>query len=201
MTGFKTAKFNLRGQRYEYNFERMEQVNQATGKSRAIRPPRNWRPPSAPLVPAGRTTVVNVPSGAAGTTIQVPYPGKLGAFIAVKVPVSAKPGQAMLVPVPAEPCYATEAVGSVATPARRSEWSTGAKVAGGAALVAGAGAAAVGGAILGEHIADHGWDATVDAAGDGLVDAGETIGDWAVDAGDFVVDAGEDAGDFIMDLF
>jgi hypothetical protein len=52
----------------------------------------------------------------------------------------------------------------------------------------------VGGAILGEHIAEHGLDATLEGAGDG-------IEDFAVDAGEFVVDAAEDVADFVMDLF
>merc|ERR1719353_1989069 len=181
----------------------MMQVNKGTGKSRAIRAPNKWKAPKKPLVPSGKTTVVNVPRGAPGTTIQVPYPGKQGAFIAVNVPKSAKPGQAMLVPVPDTPTYATSATlrahGSSAAPS--SGWTTGAKVAAGTAAVVGVGAAAVGGAILGDHIAEHGLDTTVDVVGDGLADAGEAIGDFAVDAGEFVVDAAEDAGDFIMDLF
>merc|ERR1719201_3208965 len=87
----------------------MVQVNKRTGKSRAIRAPNKWKAPTQPLVPPGKTTVVNVPHGAPGTTIQVPYPGKAGAFIAVNVPASAKPGQAMLVPVPDVPTYTTTA--------------------------------------------------------------------------------------------
>merc|ERR1711934_1141144 len=70
----------------------MMQVNNGTGKSRAIRAPSKWKAPTQPLVPPGKTTVVNVPRGAPGTTIQVPYPGK-----------------AMLVPVPDSPAYATTA--------------------------------------------------------------------------------------------
>jgi len=60
---------------------------------------------------------------------------------------------------------------------------------------------AVGGAVLGEHIAEEGWDATMadlgDAGGDiaeGAADAGEAAVDW-------VGDAADTAGDFIMDLF
>jgi len=205
MAGFPNAKFCLRGQNYVYDFNNMMQINKSTGKSRAIRAPNKWKAPKKPLVPPGKATVVNVPPGSPGTTIQVPYPGKPGAFIAVKVPKSAKPGQAMLVPVPDAPAYATTAAtggrGCGASPAPSAGWSTGGKVAAGTAAVVGVGAAAVGGAILGDHIAEHGLDATVDAAGDGLADAGEAIGDFAVDAGEFVVDAAEDAGDFIMDLF
>merc|ERR1719247_1047728 len=111
----------------------MMQVNNGTGKSRAIRAPSKWKAPTKPLVPPGKTTVVNVPRGAPGTTIQVPYPGKPGAFIAVNVPKSAKPGQAMLVPVPDAPTYETTATvdahGSSTSAAPSGGWSTGAKVA------------------------------------------------------------------------
>merc|ERR1719263_1815927 len=123
----------------------MVQVNKGTGKSRAIRAPNKWKAPTKPLVPPGKTTVVNVPHGAPGTTIQVPYPGKPGAFIPVNVPKSAKPGQAMLVPVPDTPTYATTATvdahGSGASAASSAGWSTGAKVAAGSAAVVGVGAA------------------------------------------------------------
>jgi len=210
MAGFPSAKFHLRGQDYQYDFKHMKQVNRSTGKTRDVRPPRRWKAPAAPIVPKGKTTVVNVPAGAPGTVIQVPYPGKPGKFIAVNVPATAKPGQAMLVPVPDEseatilatpsaPAASAPAAGAASAPPKSGGggWTTGGKV----AAVLGVGGAAVGGAILGTHIAEHGLDATVDAAGDGLADAGEAIGDFAVDAGDFVVDAGESAGDFIMDLF
>merc|ERR1719163_1305037 len=80
----------------------MVQINRDSGKERKIRQPMKWKPPSTPLVPPGPTTVINVPPGSPGTTIQVPWPGKSGQFISVNVPASAKPGQAMLVPIPAE---------------------------------------------------------------------------------------------------
>merc|ERR1719326_2848923 len=78
----------------------MVQINRDSGKERKIRQPMKWKAPSKPLVPAGPTTVINVPPGSPGTTIQVPHPRVKGAFICVNVPASAKPGQAMLVPVP-----------------------------------------------------------------------------------------------------
>merc|ERR1719156_444844 len=168
----------------------MVQINTKTRKERQIRAPRNWRPPSKPLAPAGQFTVINVPPGSPGTTIQVPHPGVKGAFIAVNVPRKAKAGQAMLVPVPAE--AAVTASGAPVKANKSSGWSTGGKIAAGTAAagaVAGVGALAVGGVLLGEHISEHGVDATVDAIGDGLTDAGEAIGDFAVDAGEFVVDA------------
>merc|ERR1719199_989630 len=80
----------------------MVQINTNTRKERQIRAPQKWKAPSKPLVPAGPTTVITVPPGSPGKTIQVPHPGVKGAFIAVNVPASAKPGQAMLVPVPSE---------------------------------------------------------------------------------------------------
>merc|ERR1719456_1099826 len=80
----------------------MVQINTDTRKERQIRAPGKWKAPSKPLVPAGPTTVITVPPGSPGTTIQVPHPGVKGAYIAVKVPRNAKVGQAMLVPVPAE---------------------------------------------------------------------------------------------------
>jgi len=198
MAGFPNAKFTLRGQNYVYDFRRMVQVNRESGKERSIRQPKKWKAPTKPLVPAGPTTVINVPRGSAGTTIQVPHPRVKGAFISVNVPASAKAGQAMLVPVP--PADAATASG-VSDSKPTGGWSTGGKVAAGTAVVAGIAGAAVGGAILGEHIAEHGLDATVDAAEDGIVEAAEATADFAVDAGEFIVDAAEDVGDFVMDLF
>merc|ERR1719272_1334961 len=113
----------------------MVQINKGTGKSRAIRAPNKWKAPTKPLVPPGKTTVVNVPRGSPGKTIQVPYPGKPGVFIAVNVPSSAKPGQAMLVPVPhMSSCATTPVAGGrsgagVDSPAPSGGWSTGGKVA------------------------------------------------------------------------
>merc|ERR1719487_1573794 len=80
----------------------MIQINKTSRRERQIRPPRKWKAPAKPLVPAGPTTVINVPAGTPGKTIQVPHPRVPGAFIAVSVPPTAKPGQAMLVPVPTE---------------------------------------------------------------------------------------------------
>jgi len=204
MAGFPNCKYHLRGQKYQYDFKRMVQKNQESGKERQIRPPNKWKQPSAPIVPEGKTTVINVPAGSPGKVIQVPYPGVAGKFINVNVPAKARVGQAMLVPVP----DISQAVSAGATPVpgaaveeKKAGWSTGAKVAAGGAAVVGVAGAAVGGAILGEHIAEHGLDATVDAVGDGLADAGEAIGDAAVDAGEFIVDGAEEIGDFIMDLF
>lgn len=210
MAGFPIAKFCLRGQNYTYDFRKMKQVNSDSGKERSIRQPRKWKAPSKPLVPAGPTTVITVPAGSPGTTIQVPHPHVKGAFISVQVPTSAKAGQAMLVPVPSIAAAITSKHASLPKATARtsddvggskSGWSTGGKVAVGTAVVGAAFGGAVGGAVLGEHISEHGLDATLDAAGDGVEDAAEAAGDFAVDAGEFVVDAAEDLGDFVMDLF
>merc|ERR1719169_293291 len=108
----------------------MVQINKDTGKERCIRQPLKWKPPSKPLVPAGPTTVINVPAGSPGTTIQVPHPRVKGAFISVNVPASAKAGQAMLVPVPPEAAVtATGAPRPTAPTDKSGSWSTGGKVA------------------------------------------------------------------------
>merc|ERR1719409_112158 len=129
----------------------MVQINRDSGKERKIRQPMKWKSPSKPLVPPGPTTVVTVPPGSAGTTIQVPHPRRKGEFISVNVPASAKPGQAMLVPVPSEAVVAAIDTptptkgGSGGGPTHKSAsaggWSTADKVALGAAV----GGAAVGG--------------------------------------------------------
>merc|ERR1719487_150265 len=80
----------------------MIQINKTSRRERQIRPPRKWKAPAKPLVPAGPTTVINVPAGSPGKTIQEPHPRVPGAYITVNVPSTAKPGQAMLVPVPTE---------------------------------------------------------------------------------------------------
>jgi hypothetical protein len=212
MAGFKTAKFHLRGQDYEYDFQKMTQRNKESGKVRNIRAPFKWKQPGKPIVTPGPTTVINVPPGGPGTTIQVPHPKDKSQFIAVNVPATAKVGQAMLVPVPdiaqgSKPAEVMEAGAE-----KKKGWSTGGKVAAGTAGVAVVGGLAVGGAILGAHAAEHGIDATGDMLGDAAEhageaiadiaeDAGEAIGDAAVDVGDFIVDAAEDVGDFVMDLF
>lgn len=202
MAGFPTAKFHLRGQNYIYDFKRMVQINSDSRKERKIRQPHKWNAPKKPIVPAGPTTVVTVPPGSPGTTIQVPHPKVKGAFISVNVPAGAKPGQAMLVPVPEDAAVTASGDPASAAPSGGGGgWSTGAKVAAGGAGAVAVGGLAVGGALLGMHAAEHGVDATVDMVGDGLGDAGEAIGDFAVDAGEFIVDAGEDVGDFVMDLF
>merc|ERR1712072_215123 len=91
--------------------------------------------PAKPLVPAGPTTVITVPPGSAGKTIQVPHPGVKGAFIAVNVPRNAKPGQAMLVPVPADAAVIAHGTPVKGDKKSSGGWSTGGKVAAGTAAV------------------------------------------------------------------
>jgi len=217
LAGFPNAKYKLRGQQYQVDFENMKQTNTRTGKVREIRCPYKWKQPAKPIVEAGPTICIKVPPGSPGTVIQVPHPKAKGQFISVSVPGTAKVGAAMLVPVPEVP----SAPASVPTPARsqvpepaaeaKKGWSTGAKVAAGTGAVA-VGGLAVAGAVLGEHIAEVGWDEAMADLGDWAADAGEAIVDAAEDAGEAVAgaaeDAGEwiagateDAGDFIMDLF
>merc|ERR1719450_905866 len=106
----------------------MVQINTDSRKERQIRAPHGWKAPSKPLVPKGPTTVITVPPGSPGTTIQVPHPGVKGSYIAVNVPRSAKVGQAMLVPVPKEAAVTTTS-SPVKDEAKKSAggWSTGGK--------------------------------------------------------------------------
>jgi len=233
LAGFPHAKYKLRGQSYEVDFKSMTQKNMRTGKSRDIRAPYKWKQPEKPIVEAGPTFCIKVPPGSPGTCIHVPHPAKKGQFIAVNVPAKAKVGAAMLVPIPkdedlpvAVPDAPTPAGPTPAAPSgpdapatteeekekKKGGWSTGAKVAAGTAGVVAVGGLAVAGAVLGEHIAEEGWDATMAELGDVAADAGEAIAGAAEDvgeaiagaaedAGEWIAGAAEDAGDFIMDLF
>jgi len=78
---------------------------------------------------------------------------------------------------------------------------TAAKVCLGAGGLAAVGGAAMAGVILEEHIAEEGWDATMEEIGDGFEAAGDAIVDGAEAAGDWIEGAVEDAGDWVMDLF
>jgi len=211
LAGFGNAKYHLRGQSYEVDFKKMTQKNTSTGKTREIRPPFKWKAPEKPVTAPGPTFCITVPKGAPGTTIQVPHPKNEGQMIAVNVPPTAKVGQAMLVPIPpGEPAALPEAsvTGTYSPPEKAEEpkpgkkgWSTGTKVAaaaGGAMVVGGL---AVGGALLGEHIAEEGWDATMADLGDAATGAGDAVAEGAESAVDWAGDAAESAGDFIMDLF
>jgi hypothetical protein len=218
LAGFSNAKFSYHRQTYEVNFKDMTQKNVTTGKSRTIRPPYKLKPPSAPVTKPGPTMCVKVPPGSKGTTISVPHPKDKTQMIQVDVPKDAKDGQAMLVPIPpledvvvatpaATPAAPAAAPAAEAAPAaapaaeEKKGWSTGAKVAAGTAGVAAVAGLAVAGAVLGEHIAEEGLDATLADLGDAFEGVGEAIVDGAEAAADWTTDAAEDAGDFIMDLF
>lgn len=194
LAGFPNAKYSLRRQQYEVDFKKMQQKNLRTGKTRVIRPPLRWKQPEKPIVEAGPTFCIKVPPGSPGTCIQVPHPQAKGQFISVNVPASAKVGAAMLVPIPKDvpvgpAAAAATAATAAATPAAsaageaKQSWSTGAKVAAGGAAVVAVGGLAVAGAVLGEHIAEEGWDATMAELGDVAADAGEAISGFAEGAG------------------
>jgi len=215
LAGFDNAKYSLRGQKYECNFKAMTQKNLESGKSRDMRAPHKWKAPASQIVKPGATFCVKVPQGGPGTIITVPHPSIKSQLVAVNVPSTAKVGQAMLVPVPTGDPKPVEIVEPDAPEAAKmsklgegpekealkKKWSTGAKVAGATAGVAVVGGLAVAGAVLGQHIAEDGWDATIAELGDVATSAGDGIADAATHVADFATDAAESAGDFIMDLF
>jgi len=206
MTGQKNARFELRGQRYEYNFTKMLQINKSTNKERRIRPPCGPRPPRKPLLPTGPMIIITVRAGQAGTMISIKDPNNLGQSVRVFVPAHAKPGQKLAVPVPRK----GEAVEEVQKKQRKhddehgtksSEWSTGAKVAAGGAALAAVG---VGGVILGDHLAGGDLAETIgEAAADAGEDAADAVGDWAAgvaeDPGAWAEGAAEDVGEWLGD--
>jgi len=209
LAGFPNARYSLRGHQYETDFGKMKQKNLGTGKERQIRPPHKWKAPSAPITKPGPTTCITVPPGSPGTTIQVPNPKDKKTFIAVNVPATAKVGQAMLIPIPEGPpaeLPASEIKGDFVPVAHKDEkekkkWSTGATVAAQAGGAVAVGGLAVGGFLLAEHVAEEGWDATMDDVGDAATAAGEGIAEGAEAAVEWVGDAADAAGDFIIDLF
>merc|ERR1719401_2642964 len=103
----------------------------------------------------------------------------------------------MLVPVPdakpevedvsAIPAPSAPEPSTSATQEKKAGWSTGTKV----AAVGAVGGLAVAGAVLGEHIAEEGWDATLADLGDVATNVGEGIADGAEAAVDWIGDAGE----------
>merc|ERR1719162_2169534 len=185
LVGHPRAKYQLRGQDYEYSFKSMKQINLGTGKERRIRPPRFMRPPRTPLLPPGSIVVVTVPEGAAGGTMKINDPQNAGEKLEVFVPAGAKAGAKMAVPVPQK--------GETAADVRRRQegYSAGTVAAMGAAA---AGAGVVGGAILGDHLAEGEVGA---AASDWAEGAHSDAADWAAgaaaDVGAWAEDAAEDA--------
>jgi len=218
LIGQNSARFHLRGNDYEYNFQRNKQKNLKSNQERDIRPPRGLTRPPTPILPPGSTVIIKVPPGSAGKTIEINDPNNKGQKISVNVPAGAKPGQKMAVPIP-EPGQTVQDVCK-----KQQGWSTGAKTATGLAAVGVVGAAAVGGALVGDHlaggtmaadgaaaVADVATDAAdavadwapgaADAAGDWGEGAIDDIADFGEDAGDWLGDAAEDAGDWVMSLF
>lgn len=199
MTGHKKAKYAIRGNQYEYDFNKMVQINPESGKERQIRAPHKMKPPSKPIVPSGPTMVVKVAPGTPGTQMTVPHPQNKSVSFCVDVPKNAKVGAAMIVPVPPLPAD----VGSGGGGGKKEDkgMSTAGKVGVGVAGAALVGGMAVTGAVIGSAADDGAFDGAIDAAGAAMGDAGDAIGDGLGDAGDWLMDVGADAGDFIMDLF
>jgi len=188
LVGQKHCRFNLRGIRYEVDFQMMTQINLDNGKARAIRPPPGMKAPKNPLLPAGPMMVITVRAGQPGKVIKLEDPNNVGQQVEVAVPKNAKVGAKVAVPVPAKGEKPADVV------KKQEGMGLGTKAAlGTTAAVLGAGAV-VGGVVLGDHLTGGGLG-TEDMA----ADAGDAIADAAADAADFVADAAADAGDAIAD--
>lgn len=192
LVGHPHAQYSLRGQSYKYDFQQLKQINLDSGKERQIRAPPGMSQPKSPLVPPGPMIIIQVPN-TPGTKMEISDPANKGSTITVAIPPGSKPGQKMAVPVPA----GGEKVEDVVK--RQRGWSTGAKVAAGAA---GVGALAVGGVILGEHLSDGAVSDWFDDAGAGDVgDAVEAATDWtegaAEDVADWTTEAAADTADWV----
>jgi hypothetical protein len=161
MTCPRNEKFYIRPR--DNDLSEMLQNSKDSGIAREIRQLKRRKASSKSLLPAGPSTVINVPQGSPASSIRRTHSRLKGPFISGKASASARPWQALLVPVP------EDAVATASIPTRLSadhgSWSTGAKVAAGKAGDVSVAAAAVSGATIGEHIADHGLDATIDTLG------------------------------------
>merc|ERR1740121_2481702 len=213
LVGQPNAKFQLRGQKYEYNFCRRVQKNEGTGKERKIRPPYGMPSPDKPLLPPGPMIVVQVPEGggSAHKSMLIADPNNPGRQITVAIPPHAKQGSRMAVPCPEQGEDVSKVVQRQNDCLKGDKgWSTGAKMAAG---MAGVGALAVGGVVLGEHLSGgalSSWaeqSPELDAAGEwaagAAADASEwaagawdTAGEWAGDAGEWAGEAAGDVGDW-----
>lgn len=102
MSGSRKARYNFRGQDYEYDFAQMLQKNADSGKERRIRPPYGLKPPPAPrMKKPGPTMMVVVPvGGMPGAPMTVPHPQNKAVQLRVVIPPGASPGSTLLVPVP-----------------------------------------------------------------------------------------------------
>jgi hypothetical protein len=217
LVGRHAARFQVKTksgtEEYQFSFSkgRLAQKNVKTGNERQIRQPYGMFQPKEAVLPEGDFIVVALTADQVGKeTIEVPNPRDKRQMIKVSVPKKARKGQKIAVPIPA----AGEKLEDVAK--RQEGMSTGARVATGLGISAAAGAAVLGGVILGDHLAggtlleqagdvaaDAG-DVAVDVAGDVgdfAVDAADAIGDFAEDVGDWFGDAAEDAGDWICSVF
>jgi len=201
MIGHQHAKFQLRGQSYEYNFKKMIQKNKDSGKERQVRPPVGWVKPKTPLLPQGPMIIITVGFSQPGTMINVKDPNNPGQHVQVYVPAHAKPGQKMAVPIPAK----GQSVESVQKKQKEhdaehgtmaSRWTIGGKLAAGGAAVAGVAAVGVGGVILGDHLAGGDIAGTI---GDVAVDAGHWATGAVGDAAEWATDAAGDIGDWTED--
>lgn len=179
LVGQPHAKFSLRGQDYLYDFRKMLQKNEHTGKSRSIRQPWKMTAPPQPILPPGPMTVIQIKDGQAGQIIEIDDPNNPGQKVQVMVPPKAQPGQKMAVPLP-EKGQSVEEVQK-----KQAGWTTGGKVAAASALVVGAGAVFVGGAILGDHLLGGDAAATIAEGGEAFAawapGAAEAAGDWTAD--------------------
>jgi hypothetical protein len=217
LVGRQGARFQVKTksgmEEYEFSFSKghMAQKNVKTGNGRQIRQPYGMFQPKEAVLPEGDFIVVVLTANQVGQEmIEVSNPRDKSQTIQVSIPKKARKGQKIAVPIPA----AGEKLEDVAK--RQEGMTMGAKVATGLGISAVAGAAVLGGVVLGDHLAggtlleqavdvaaDAG-DVAIDVAGDVgdfAVDAADTVGDFAEDVGDWLGDAGEDVGDWICSVF
>jgi len=227
LSGLDAVPYKLGSQRYQVDFCKMTQTNLTSKKVRPIRPPLGWMA----TTPSEQCLRVTVPDGAPGTCIYVPDPrtggflavdvpasARVGSSILAPLPqtpavgihldsTAKKPFDSFKPSAPVDLLCTEEKGAALLQPAKapaakaKEKWSTGGKVAAGGAAALAVGGLAVAGVVLGEHIADHGWDAVAADVGDAMTDAGDAIVHAAEDVGDWIDTAAHDAGDFMMDLF
>merc|ERR1719159_556157 len=109
---------------------------------------------------AAEAPAAPVPAGAA----EAPVPPEEPSRPAAPVPAGAAEAPAAATPAPV-----------AAAEGKKGGWSTGAKVVAGLGVAG----AAIGGVVLGAHIAEEGWDVTLEDLGDVASGAGEGIVDGA----------------------
>merc|ERR1719384_2814991 len=141
--------------------------------------------PDKPLLPPGPMIVVLVPEGGgfANESMQIADPNNPGRKITVAIPPHAKQGSRMAVPCPEKGEDVSKVVQRQNDCLKGDKgWSTGAKMAAG---MAGVGALAVGGVVLGEHLSGgalSSWaeqSPELDAAGDWVAGAAADASEWA----------------------